>query len=104
MTSKSRPHAILFTKENCGPCFKTKVHVATLLQGEPRLGEYFSQMAIENHSALREAYDLNLFPTLIIVDQNIKGENDEVERIVGGKAIREQLEGLLTTIYKERQL
>ena len=65
MTSKQRPHAILFTKENCGPCFKTKVHLTTMLQGLPHLGEYLSVMAIENHSALREAYDLNLFPTLM---------------------------------------
>lgn len=104
MTSKQRRHAVLFTKENCGPCFKTKVHLTTLLQGYPELGEVVSVMAIENHSALREAYGLNLFPTLLVVDQNIKGENDEIERIVGGKAIREQLEGLLTAIHKERQL
>ena len=104
MTSKSRLHAVLFTKENCGPCFKTKVHLTTLLQEYPELGDVISVMAIENHSALREAYGLNLFPTLLVVDQNIKGENDEVERIVGGKAIREVLEELLITIYKERQV
>ena len=35
MTSKQRRHAVLFTKDECAPCFKTKVHVATLLGGPP---------------------------------------------------------------------
>ena len=105
MTSKQRRHAVLFTKEECGPCYKTKVHVVTLLQGRPELGEVFSQLAKENHPALVEAYDLNLYPTLIITDQNIKGdETNEVQRIVGGQAIRSELEDILTEIYKERQL
>ena len=105
MTSKQRRHAVLFTKEECGPCFKTKVHVATLFQGRPELGEVFSQLAKENHPALVEAYNLNLYPTLIITDQNIKGdETNEVHRIVGGQAIRSELEDILTEIYKERQL
>ena len=57
MTSKQRRHAVLFTKDECGPCFKTKVHVATLLiNGRPELGEVFSQLAKENHPALVEAY------------------------------------------------
>ena len=104
MTSKQRRHAVLFTKDECAPCFKTKVHVVTLLQGRPELGEVFSQLAKENHPALVEAYDLNLYPTLIITDQNIKGESNEVQRIVGGQAIRDQLEGILTEIHKERQI
>lgn len=104
MTSKSKPHAVLFTKEDCAPCFKTKVHVATLFQGRPELAEFFSHMAKENHPALIAAYGIDLFPTLLIVDQNIKGdETDEVQRVVGGKAVREQLEGILENINKERK-
>ena len=103
MTSKPRPHAVLFTKENCGPCYKTKLHAATLIAGYPHLDEVFSVLAIENHSALREAYELNLFPTLIVTDQSIKGdESNEIRRIVGGKKIRENLEELLEDLYKER--
>ena len=103
MTSKtSRRHAVLFTKDECGPCFKTKVHLHTLFGEKPLLSEVISTLAKENHPALVEAYALNLYPTLIITDQNIKGENNEVQRIVGGKAIREQLEDILTEIYKER--
>ena len=74
MTSKSRPHAVLFTKENCGPCHKTKLKLVTLLQEKPELGDYVSVLAVENHPALREAYGLNLYPTLLITDQNNKQE------------------------------
>ena len=105
MTSKQRRHAVLFTKDECGPCFKTKVHLHTLINGRPELSEVLSVLAKENHPALVAAYELNLYPTLIVTDQNIKGdESNEVQRIVGGKAIREALECLLTDIYKERQL
>ena len=47
-----------------------------------------------------------LYPsTLIITDQNIKGdETNEVRRLVGGKLIREHLEEILSEIHKERQL
>ena len=105
MTSKSRRHAVLFTKDECAPCFKTKVHLHTLLNGYPELSDSISVLAKENHPSLVEAYNLNLYPTLIITDQNIKGdESNEVHRIVGGQAIRDQLEDILTEIHKERQL
>ena len=50
----------------------------------------------ENHSALVEAYDLNLYPTLIV------GPNGtELDRVVGGAAIRDVIEKKLIEIYKE---
>ena len=104
MTSKQHRHAVLFTKDECGPCFKTKVHLHTLINGRPELQETISVLAKESHPSLVDAYELNLYPTLIITDQNIKGGNNEVQRIVGGQAIRDQLEDILTEIYKERQL
>ena len=105
MTSKQRRHAVLFTKDECGPCFKTKVHLHTLINGRPELSEVLSVLAKENHPALVEAYGLNLYPTLIITDQNIKGDqSNEVRRLVGGKLIRENLEEILSELYQERQL
>lgn len=94
----SRLHAVLFTKENCGPCLKTKEFLNDLLYGDYRLGETVSVMKKENHFALVDAYDLNLYPTLLVVGpQGIEIQ----ERIVGGKKIRENLEELLTHIYRE---
>ena len=97
----SRLHAVLFTKENCGPCLKTKEFLNDLLDGDYRLGETISVMKKENHSALVEAYGLNLYPSLLIVGPN----GIEVqEKIVGGKKIRENLEETLIQIYRENQV
>ena len=105
MTSNRKPYAVLFTKENCGPCFKTKLHLSGVIQENARLSEVISTLQVENHPTLRNAYGLDLFPTLIIVDQYIDdGSNDEIERYVGGKAIRAILADKLKEIYTERQL
>jgi len=99
MTS-SRLHAVLFTKENCSPCALTKEHLYDVLENNLGLNETISVMKKENHSALVEAYELNLYPTLLIVGPN----GLEQERIVGGKKIREILEEKLIHIYRENQL
>lgn len=99
MTS-SRLHAVLFTKENCAPCTLTKEHLYDVLENNLGLNETISVMKKENHSALVEAYQLNLYPTLLVVGPN----GLEQERIVGGKAIREILEEKLIHIYRENQL
>ena len=105
MTSNRRPYAVLFTKTNCKPCLQTKQHLDEVIERDERFYEVISTLAIENHSALRSAYELDLFPTLIIVDQNAKGpDSNEIERIVGGKAIRAVLADKLKDIYTERQL
>ena len=89
----SNVHLVLFTKEDCGPCLKTKEALNEILESEPKFGECISVMKKENHSALVEAYGLNLYPTLLIVGPN----GIEVqERIVGGKKIREVLDLYLT--------
>jgi len=93
----SRLHAVLFTKEACKPCALTKEHLYDVLENNLGLNETISVMKKENHSALVEAYELNLYPTLLVVGPN----GLEQERIVGGKAIREILEEKLIQIYRE---
>ena len=96
MTSKV--HLVLFTKENCKPCKLTKDLLYDILENNLGLNEAISVMKVENHSALREAYDLKLFPTLLTVGPN----GLEIEdRIVGGAAIREVLEERLIQTYRE---
>lgn len=94
----NRLHAVLFTKENCKPCALTKEHLHDVLENNLGLDETVSVMKKENHSALVEAYGLNLYPTLLLLGPN--GLEVE-ERIVGGKAIREVLEEKLIHIYRE---
>ena len=42
------------TKEDCGPCLKTKEALNEILESEPKFGECISVMKKENHSALVE--------------------------------------------------
>jgi len=93
----SRLHAVLFTKEGCPPCIKTKEYAYDILENNLDLAETISFMKKEYHSALVETYSLSLFPTLLIVGPN----GLEVQRFVGGKAIREVLKDKLIEIYKE---
>jgi glutaredoxin len=93
----SRLHACLFTKEGCPPCIKTKEFAYDVIENNLDLAETLSFMRKEAHSALVEAYQLNLYPTLLIVGPN----GLEIERIVGGKAVREVLEDKLIEIYRD---
>ena len=93
----SRTHAVLFTKENCGPCTKTKEFIYDLLEHSLALNETLSFMKKENHGALVEAYDLNLYPTLLVVGPG----GLELDRVVGGAAIRDCIEEKLVNIYRE---
>lgn len=88
---------MLFTKESCGPCIKTKEFVYDLLEHNLGLTETLSFMKKENHSALVEAYGLDLYPTLLIVGPN----GLIIDKIVGGAAIRDCIESKLVEIYKE---
>ena len=93
----SRLHAVLFTKEACGPCIKTKDFIYDFLEHNLALTETLSILKKENHSALVEAYELNLYPTLLITGPN----GLEMERVVGGAAIRECIEDKLVHIFRE---
>ena len=93
----SRTHAVLFTKEACAPCIQTKEFVYDVLEENLDLGETISFMKKENHSALVAAYELNLYPTLLITGPN----GLEMDRVVGGKNIREVIKSKLIEIYRE---
>ena len=94
-TSKS--HAVLFTKDKCKPCIETKLFIGDVFDQYPELTDTLSILKKENHSALVEAYDLELYPTLLIVGPN----GTELDRVVGGAAIRGCIEDKLIEIYKE---
>ena len=97
MATSSHLHAVLFTKEHCGPCIKTKKFIDDLFEASPGLADELSILKKENHSALVEAYGLQLYPTLLIVGPN----GIELDRFVGGNAIRDVIEGKLTQIKEE---
>ena len=94
-TSDIARKAVLFCKQGCPPCDATKDFVFAL---KPHLTEYLSIMQKENHSALVAAYELNLYPTLLVIDK----DGAEVDRVVGGKNVREHLLNILNTVNANR--
>jgi hypothetical protein len=90
--------AILFTKEDCLPCSQTKLFISDVCD-EQLVHDYLVVMKKENHSALVAAYELELFPTLLLV--NSQGE--ESNRIVGGKNIRRELPYILQGLQEAGQ-
>ncbi len=89
--------AILFTKEDCLPCAQTKLFINE--QVSEALKEYLVILQKENHSALVAAYDLDRFPTLLLV--NSQGE--ESSRIIGGQHIRGQIQYILEGLREANQ-
>ena len=87
-------HAVLFTKEGCPPCNAVKTHLADLIESRAHTVDYISTLKKENHQALVEAYDLKLYPTLLIVDRN----GEEQDRLIGGQLIKDNLAGLLRAL------
>ena len=49
---------------------------------------------LQSSGALVESYSLNLYPTLLIVGPN----GTELDRVVGGKEIRNNLKGILIAL------
>lgn len=97
MTTSDVAHrAVLFCKQGCPPCDATKDFVFAL---KPHLTENLSIMQKENHSALVAAYELSMYPTLLVVDK----DGVELEKVIGGKNVREQLLNILNTIKANRE-
>lgn len=84
--------AVMFTKEHCSPCIETKDYIKTF---KDELLKYLVVLQKEHHSALVAAYELEKFPTLLLL--NSKGE--EVRRLVGGKDIQREIHNSLYQIY-----
>ena len=87
--------AILFTKENCPPCARTQGFINSSID-EYLVAEHLVVMKQENHSALVAAYELNKFPTLLLVN----GHGEESNRVVGGKNIREQIGYIIKGLHE----
>ena len=93
MTTKTF-RVVLFTKEDCLPCTLTKNHLEFIREETPSYGNCIHILKREYHPSLVGAYNIELFPTLVIVDQL----GEEVGKIVGGTAIRDHLLGILFTL------
>lgn len=93
MTTKIS-RAVLFTKEDCLPCVLTKDYINSIREEYPSYGNSIHILKREYHPSLIGAYNIELFPTLVIVDQL----GEEEGKLVGGQSIREHLKGILFTL------
>ena len=91
-------NAVLFSKENCAPCLATKGFIHESV--DDHLKEHLSILQKENHAALVQAYSLELYPTLLILDKGGR----ELDRVVGGKNVRACITQFLTEIHNARCL
>lgn len=90
---------VFFKKENCNPCSVATECLNTVLADRPELDYIVHSMQKEYHSALIAAYDLNTYPTVLILDK----DGNEVARRVGARLLpAEWWEKALTYIHDFR--
>ena len=87
--------AILFVKQDCAPCQLVKDHMNSVLEKSPGYGRQILVMKESKYPVLVEEYNVDLFPTLLIIDS----EGEEMGRIVGGRNIAMDLRGVLFALY-----
>ena len=76
---------------------KTKEFAYDILEDNLGLAETLSFMKKENHSALVETYEVDLFPTLLVVGP----DGMVLDEVVGGKNVRDVLKEKLIFVYRE---
>ena len=87
--------AILFVKDSCAPCQLVKDHMNFVLEKNPGYGRHISVMKESKYPVLVEGCNVDLFPTLLVIDS----EGEEMGRIVGGRNIAMDLRGVLFALY-----
>ena len=99
-TSEGRPYKLVFfKKDDCGPCVQVMENLQKVLFNSPEYAELVTVMQKENHSALVAAYELSLYPTVLILDK----DNNEISRKIGAKFLtQEWWESALSRIYALR--
>lgn len=79
-TFDDRPYKLIFFKKHeCLPCAQALENLNSVLEVYPEYASYVTVMQKENHPALVAAYELELYPTVLILDQT----NNEISRKVG---------------------
>lgn len=76
----SSPYKLIFFKKmGCPPCAQAQVNLTEVLTENPDFGSHVATMQKENHPALVVSYDLNKYPTVLIMDE----QGNEISRKVG---------------------
>lgn len=100
MTTSKPYRIVLFKKEDCEPCAQALANLHKALNAHPDFHDYVAVLQKENHPALVVSYNLNLYPTAIIFDE----DSEELARKVGVRYLSEDWWVLaLSYIHKNRR-
>lgn len=80
-TSKQQYKAILMKMEGCTPCALAASNLTEVLSDFPEYNNYVVSMDKEINNSIVHSYKIEMFPTVLILDNDSK----EVERMVGAK-------------------
>lgn len=80
MTTSKPTKLVFFKKHECTPCKHAQQELSRVLDKHPELQKYVVILQKEEHPALVAAFELNLYPTVLIMDKD-----QEVSRKVGAR-------------------
>lgn len=97
----SKPHKLIFfKKENCAPCKKAAEELWEVLKVYPEFHPYVVELQKENHQSLVVSFNLEMYPTVLIMDQN----QQELSRKVGVRFLtKEWWQAALTAIHQHHK-
>ena len=81
MTTSSPAHLVFYKKDKCRPCEVAYENLEYVLDLSPDLEQYITVLQKEEHPDLVEANSLNLYPTVLVCDE----QSREISRKVGAK-------------------
>ena len=86
MTTSKPARLIFFKKEGCGPCEMALDALKTVLEQRPDYRQIVTIIQKEKVPSLVAAYELELYPTVLIMDI----DNNELSRKVGSSSLTQE--------------
>jgi hypothetical protein len=86
MTTSKPARLVFFKKEGCGPCDMAYSALQKVLEQRPDYRQSVSIIQKENAPSLVAAYELKLYPTVLIMDR----DSNELSRKVGSASLTQE--------------
>lgn len=87
MTTSEVPYSLtFFKKRECLPCQHAEDNLKAVLELHPEYQQYVTVLQKEDHPQLVSAYDLNLYPTVLIQDM----QSAEIARKIGVRFLSQE--------------
>lgn len=86
MTTSKPARLVFFKKKGCEPCKLANRELRQVLDQHPEYEPYVKVMFKENVPSLVAAYELELYPTVLIMDK----DNNELSRKVGSSMLTQR--------------